>query len=78
MRHRCGEDREIKMPIYARYGVAYAWLLDPRPKTIEAYHLGPGEWLAAGQFSGDTAACIPPFDAVSIDLAVLWDDGSDA
>jgi Uma2 family endonuclease len=29
------KDREIKMPIYARYGVADAWLLDP--------HAHPGD-----------------------------------
>ncbi len=29
------KDHETKMPIYARYGVAYAWLLDPRTKTVE-------------------------------------------
>jgi Uma2 family endonuclease len=72
------KDREIKMPIYAKYGVAYAWLLNPRSKAIEAYYLERGKWLPAGRFGGDTAACIPPFDAVSIDLAVLWDGGSGA
>jgi Uma2 family endonuclease len=71
-----GKDREIKMPIYARYGVPYAWLLDPRTKTIDAYALDQDRWRDMGRFSGDAAVRIPPFDAVAIDLAVLWDDGS--
>ncbi len=70
------KDREIKMPIYAKYVVAYAWLLDPRTRTIEAYALEQGEWQAIGRFTGDTVVGIPPFDAVTIDLAVLWDSGS--
>jgi Uma2 family endonuclease len=64
------------LPIYARYGVAYAWLLDPRTKTVEAFALNQDQRRSVGRFTGDTAACIPPFDAVSIDIAVLWEDGS--
>lgn len=71
-----GKDRGIKMPIYAQYGVSYAWLLDPRTQMIEAYSLQRGEWRESGRFSGNCTARIPPFDAVTIDLAVLWDDGT--
>jgi Uma2 family endonuclease len=30
------KDREIKMPTYARYAVAHAWLRDPRTGTVDA------------------------------------------
>ena len=70
------KDREIKMPIYAKFGVAHAWLIDPRTTTVEAYALQQGEWRAIGQFIGNTEARIPPFDATAIDLAALWDDGA--
>lgn len=72
------KDREVKMPIYARYGVAYAWLLDPRTRTVEAFALHQDQWRNVGRFTGGTAACIPPFDAVAIDLAVLWDLGGES
>jgi Uma2 family endonuclease len=72
------KDREIKMPTYARYGVAHAWLLDPRTRTLEAYALRQGQWAEVGRFTGSTPARIPPFDAVLVDLGALWDDGEPA
>ena len=30
------KDREIKLPLYARYGVLSAWLIDPSAHTLEA------------------------------------------
>jgi Uma2 family endonuclease len=71
-----GKDREIKMPIYAKYGVAWAWLLDPRTKTIEAYQLQGAAWSESGRFTGNASVRIPPFASVSIDLCALWDDGA--
>ena len=32
-------DREEKMPLYARYGVRFAWLIDPETATLEAHEL---------------------------------------
>jgi Uma2 family endonuclease len=66
------KDREIKLPIYARYGVPCAWLIDPAARRIEAYRLVNGAWQDAGTFTGDQPRRIPPFDAVAIDLAALW------
>ena len=66
------KDREIKMPIYARYGVAFAWLIDPVKRTLEAYRLEDQTWHGLGRFEGDDAVAIPPFEAVTIDLSALW------
>lgn len=30
-------DRVIKMPVYARFGVAYLWLLDPIARTLQTF-----------------------------------------
>lgn len=30
------------MPIYAHFGVAYAWLLDPLAHTLDTYALNAG------------------------------------
>jgi Uma2 family endonuclease len=68
------KDRDIKMPIYAKYGVPHAWLLDPRKRTIEVYRLVQQEWHEVGRFIGDRPVRIPPFDAVPVDLGALWTD----
>ena len=65
-------DREFKMPIYAQFGVAYAWLLDPQARTLEAYALDAGIWREIGRFSGAESVSVAPFDAVTINLSDLW------
>ncbi len=66
------KDRELKMPLYAKYGVAYLWLIDPDVKRLEAYELKEGKWTALGVYEGDAEARIPPFDAIVLRLADLW------
>jgi len=67
-----GKDREDKMPIYARYGVRYLWLVDPRIRTLEAYRLEAGGWVEIGCFGGDEQVAVAPFEAVSLALKDLW------
>ena len=66
------KDREVKMPLYAHYGVAFAWLLDPRARTLEAYQLEGDAWQEIGRYSGADKAAVPPFEAVTLDLDGLW------
>ncbi|WP_373508881.1 Uma2 family endonuclease [Thiocapsa sp.] len=66
------KDREVKMPIYAYFGVAYAWLIDPRAHTLEAYTLEGGDWREIGRFAGGAQVSVAPFDAVTIALNDLW------
>ena len=65
-------DREEKMPLYARHGVGYAWLVDPKARTLEAYALKHGQWAPLGVFRDDDSVSVAPFDAVAIRLADLW------
>jgi len=65
-------DREIKMPLYARYGVAHLWLVEPIEHVVEAYRLQDGDWVEIGYYVGTSHASIPPFDAVPLDLGSLW------
>lgn len=65
-------DREVKMPIYARFGVAHAWLVDPRAHTLEAYVLEGGAWREIGRFAGGARVSVAPFTAVTISLDDLW------
>jgi Uma2 family endonuclease len=42
-------DREVKIPIFAKYGVSYAWLVDPIEKILEAYKLDKSrQWPQLG------------------------------
>jgi len=67
-----GKDRKVKMPIYAEFGVPYAWLLDPIAHTLEAYALDAGTWREVGRFAGAALVSVAPFDAVTINLGDLW------
>ena len=66
------KDREIKLPLYARYGVLSAWLIDPSAHTLEAFTLKEGTWRDVGRFTGADRAALPPFEAVTLDLSGLW------
>ena len=66
-------DRGIKVPIYAREGVRHVWLLDPATRTLELFALAHGELRPSGKYQGDTTARVPPFDAVELELRLLWE-----
>jgi len=66
------KDRVIKMPVYARFGVAYLWLVDPLARTLETFALDAGRWVVTGQFKDEDIVAIPPFEALSLELATLW------
>ena len=65
-------DRIVKLPFYARHGVAYAWLVDPEAHTLEAFALRQGHWLLIASLQDDAAVRVAPFDAVAFSLADLW------
>ena len=65
-------DRLDKMPVYARAGIAHAWLVSPRMRSIETYRLVDGQWMTAGIHKDAERARIAPFDAIELDLAMLW------
>ena len=66
------KDREIKLPLYAYYGVTDAWLLDPKRRTLEAYALEQGAWRLLLEAADEAVVRVPPFDAVELTLAALW------
>lgn len=65
-------DREEKMPLYAHYGVPFAWLVDPKTRTLEAYQLVDSKWQPLGLFRDDDMVSVLPFDAITIHLMDLW------
>ncbi len=65
-------DRVQKLPIYARERVAHVWLVDPEARTLEVYRLDGEGWRLAGSWSDTDKVRAEPFDAVELDLALLW------
>lgn len=66
------KDRIVKLPLYARYGVAYSWLVDPDAQTLEAFELRDGHWLLIATLKDDDQVAVPPFDAAPFGLGDLW------
>ena len=66
------KDREIKLPLYAQYGVAHAWLVDPTRRTLEVYGLERGTWRLLLEAADAASVRAPPFDALELTLSALW------
>jgi Uma2 family endonuclease len=60
-------DRKEKLPVYARQGVACAWLLDPEIRTLELFRQDAKLWQLAAVFSDDDKVRTEPFEALEID-----------
>jgi Uma2 family endonuclease len=67
-------DRTRKLPVYAREGVEYAWLLEPLQRTLEVFKLQGQQWITVGTWDGDAKVRAEPFDAIELALADLWAD----
>lgn len=67
------KDREIKMPLYARYGVSHAWLLDPKAVALEIYELKSGEWREVNRYGIKDTVSAAPFEGAVFRLAQLWE-----
>ena len=65
-------DRVEKMPVYARYGVPYLWLVDPQAHTLEVFELRERRWTVLGLFKDDNEVRAVPFQDISIALQELW------
>lgn len=67
-------DRVKKLTIYARESVRHAWLVDPIARTLEVLRLEGGRWTIASTWSGLVVLRAEPFDALDLDLSLLWED----
>jgi Uma2 family endonuclease len=65
-------DRAEKMPLYAKNGVQYLWLIDPDVRTLEAYEWRGENWMLLVTLDEDKPVSIPPFDAIEFPLSALW------
>ena len=65
-------DRADKVPLYAGERVGHVWLVDPRAKTLEVYRLDGPTYRLLGTWRDGAVVGAEPFDAIELDLAVLW------
>lgn len=66
-------DRAKKLGSYARAGVPNVWLVNPTLRTLEVLRLVDGKWLMVATRSGDERVRAEPFEAVEVDLLLLWE-----
>lgn len=67
-----GIDRGKKLAIYARERVSHVWLVNPVSETLEVFRLENGRWTVAATHLGPLTVRAEPFEAVELDLSVLW------
>ena len=65
------DDRVVKMPRHAREHVGHIWLIDPDQKTLEASALHDDHWLLLAAHKDDDRVCLPPFEALELELSAL-------
>ncbi|MEW5849238.1 MAG: Uma2 family endonuclease [Myxococcota bacterium] len=65
-------DRKIKFPFYARVGVPWLWVIDPRARTLEVKRLLNGAWMDSAVFAEEQLVRAEPFGAVEFPLSALW------
>ncbi len=66
-------DRGEKLRVYAREGVANAWLIDPSRQTLAVLALDARRrWIEAAALKGHGKVRAAPFDAIELELGTLW------
>lgn len=67
-------DRTDKLGIYHRSRVGWVWLLDPIQRTLEVLRAANLGWTLVASWRDDVRIRAEPFDAIELDLSVLWAD----
>lgn len=65
------DDRNIKLPLYARSGIGWVWLVDPEPRVVEVFESRASSPALVATARGGEKVRLPPFDA-EMDLAQWW------
>jgi Uma2 family endonuclease len=66
--------REIKLPVYAREGVACVWLVKLLTRTLEVYWRDGSSWSLIDAHTGEGTIRVEPFDEIEWELGRLWAD----
>jgi Uma2 family endonuclease len=65
-------DRNVKLPVYAREGVAHVWLVDPEARTLEVHRLEGNRYVPLRRYEGTARVHAEPFEALELELTLLW------
>ncbi len=65
-------DRGDKLAIYRREGVPHVWLVNPLSQTLEVLRLAEDGYLLVAVHTAAEVVRAPPFDAVQLDLGLLF------
>ncbi len=64
-------DRELKLPVYAQAGVAWAWLVDPERQELEVWCCRSGAPELVERHAGVVQQAIAPFRSI-VDTSRWW------
>lgn len=67
-------DRAEKLPVYAREQIRHVWLVDPILRTLEVLELEGAHFRILAVHRDDDRVRAVPFDAIELDLSILWAD----
>ncbi|HET8936788.1 MAG TPA: Uma2 family endonuclease [Polyangiales bacterium] len=65
-------DRVRKRALYARSGIPFYWLIDPRERVLEALALRDGAWVEVSVYDDNASARIAPFEAIKLEVGRLF------
>ena len=65
-------DRGRKMQMFARFGVPEYWIVDPRARRFEVYHLERGSYTLLADLSGEGVIESPTIAGLAFPVAGLF------
>ncbi|MFO0666214.1 MAG: Uma2 family endonuclease [Polyangiaceae bacterium] len=65
-------DRGDKLNVYAAEEVKHVWFVDPEALTLEVLELDGASFRVRDVYSGTAVVRAVPFDAIELDLSLLW------
>lgn len=65
-------DRGDKLKFYASEKVAHVWFVDPEALTLEVLTLDGASYRVTNVYAASAKVRAVPFDAIELDLALLW------
>jgi Uma2 family endonuclease len=60
--HTARDDVTIKLPLYARSGVPWTWIVDPMRRLVEVFETVSGRPALTATAKDDEPVVLPPFD----------------
>jgi len=68
-------DRATKLPTYQQAGVGHAWIIDALGRFLQVLHRHDEGWQIVAGYQNQDKVRAEPFEAVEIDLSLLWGEG---